>query len=275
MKTKLQLIVTTIILLQITACNKVWDYIKNHPDGYADDCKIDKIYFFEYYPDVYNDDQPTLLFRDTANFVYDSRGLLIAIDYASTSHNLHVDPYPTINFTFAYNSQKQLIGYFERSRMGEPDFRYSGMLGHKYVYLSNNTIIDSTFENYVSAELINDNLYISADFVRVDTILLDSWGRIAKRGNETYRYDASGNLVKSGVRYTSKKNILQTDKTLMFVTQDYSLNTAVNTASVFNSEQLPIEFLPRRIPDFFVTSINYPYTQEFKRFPSTVVYKCK
>ena len=270
---KIFLLTGVLALLSLTSCKKVWDYVKDHPNGYADNCKVDKIYFTEYFLDdsqVTDDGQSVYFpFKDTANFNYNAKGQLISIDYASFANHLNIDPYPTIGFAFAYNSEGKLWAFFEHGYIFNN--RPVGRYGHTYTYVNDNLIIDSTFKGYIYAIYQGDDLRIDGDFVGVDSIFLDSWGRIVKAGSKTYSYDASGNLIKPGVRYTSKTSIFQTDKTLMFITRDYSVNTPVGVATRFNSNQLPVQFNSGELA-LFVTNPDRP---DFEKPSPQVTYQCK
>lgn len=259
-------------LLSLTSCKKVWDYVKDHPNGYADNCKVDKIYFTQNYPDPLETDD-YILYQDTANFNYDTKGQLISIDYASDANHLNIDVYPIIGFGFAHDSKGRLLGFFEQGRvLGN---KIIGTRGHKYTYVNDNMVIDSTFKNYLTAIHSGDDLTMSwyGDFVGVDSIFLDSWGRIVKDGSRTYSYDASGNLIKPGVRYTNKTSIFQTDKTLMFITRDYSVNAPVGMATQFNSNQLPVKLNPGE-PALFVTTFDL-YRPDFENPGTKVTYQCR
>ncbi|HRP57482.1 hypothetical protein [Agriterribacter sp.] len=272
MRKNLFLLTIALALLSLASCKKVWDYVKDHPNGYADNCKVDKIYFTEYFLDPISTSD-YIPFKDTANFTYNAKGQLISIDYASDAHHLNIDPNPIIGFAFAYDSQGRLLGFFERGKISYNGY-YVGAFAHKYTYVNNNLIIDSTFKNYITASQSGDNLEISyGDINGVDSIFLDSWGRIVRHGSTTYNYDASGNRIIPGVRYTSKKSMLQTDKTLMFITRDYSINTPAGIATQFNSNQLPVKFNPGE-PALFVTTI-YSNQHSFEKQIAKVAYQCK
>lgn len=267
------LLTTAVTLLSLTSCKKVWDYVKDHPNGYADNCKVDKIYFTGYsLHDV--DEVDYFPFKDTANFNYNNKGQLISIDYASYVHHLNIDVYPIIGFAFAYDGQGRLLGFFQRADILN-DNRIVGMTGHKYTYVNDNLVIDSTFQDYITAMPSGGDLIMEwyGGISSVDSIILDSWGRIVKHGGTTYNYDASGNLVKPGVRYTSQKSMLQTDKTLMFITRDYSVNTPVGIATQFNSNQLPVKFNPGE-PALFVTTL-YSNEHTYEKQSAKVTYQCK
>ena len=268
---KIFLLTGVLALLSLTSCKKVWDYVKDHPNGYADNCKVDKIYFTEYFLDdsqVTDDGQSVYFpFKDTANFNYNAKGQLISIDYASFANHLNIDPYPTIGFAFAYNSEGKLWAFFEHGYIFNN--RPVGRYGHTYTYVNDNLIIDSLF---TYASILPDGKF-TGGYRSADSIFLDSWGRIIKAGSKTYSYDASGNLIKPGVRYTSQKSIFQTDKTLMFITRDYSINTPVGVATQFNSNQLPVKFNPGE-PALFVTNTDRDRF-DFEKQGAKVTYQCK
>lgn len=264
------LLTTALVLLSFSSCKKVWDYVKDHPNGTADNCRIENIYFTQYY---YSGpfDTPDLLFDDTASFKYNSRGQLIFIDYASTKYNLTIDVYPVLGHYFKYDNQGRLIAHIEQhSKSNDPDKGVGGLIGHRYVYVNDNTIIDSVF-HYAGAAPDNDNETVSGIFIDASNITIDNFGRIVKDKNATYNYDANGNLVKPGVTYTNKTSMLQTNKTLMFISRDYSVNAPAGFATRFNSNQLPVKINSGKIPIFTDGHSGVYYDNENIR----VEYQCK
>ncbi|HRO44257.1 hypothetical protein [Agriterribacter sp.] len=247
------LLTTALVLLSFSSCKKVWDYVKDHPNGTADNCSIEHLYFTQYYTNNYSiDDLPNVLFDDTASFKYNSQGQLIAIDYASTKYDLTIDVHPAIGHYFKYDTQGRLIAHIERhSIWNDPDRgnMVGGLRGHRYVYVNDNTIIDSLF-SYAVAASYNDDERVYGSFSGASYITIDNFGRIVKDKNATYNYDANGNLVKPGVTYTNKTSMLQTNKTLMFISRDYSVNAPAGFATQFNSNKLPVKVNSGKLPIF-------------------------
>lgn len=284
MKKNLFLLIIASALLSLSSCKKVWDYVKDHPDGTADNCRIDKIYFSGYYVDpsircdTCMDHLARVFFRDTADFKYNSKGQLAVIDYASTKHELTIDAYPVINYVFGYDSRGRLAAFFENGEIldWEGHKYVSGLFSHKYTYKSDNEVIDSVW-TYSGGTINGEEIAVSVDvntaLKSVTLITLDSYGRIIKDGDKSYSYDASGNLVKPGVTYTGKKSLLQTNKALMFVNRNYSVNTEVGAATQFNSNQLPTKFNNHRLPFFVYDSNSGEYPDKDQNI--VVKYICK
>lgn len=257
MRRDLFLLTIASVVLTLSSCKKVWDYVKDHPNGTADNCQIDKIYFTQNYVNPYGppclsdtcaDIYVPTPFNDTANFKYNSKGQLTSIDYASSAHLLTVDAYPVFNFIFLYDELGRLSAFFERVETLNNN-NLSALYAHKYNYKSDHEIIDSTWD-YTFSTLYDNGVIINGSSLNISSIKLDDYGRIVKDKNGSYNYDASGNLIKPGVTYTSKKSILQTNKTLMFINRDYSINTRVGYAYQFNTNQLPTKFNTGKLPFF-------------------------
>ncbi len=224
-------------LLALSSCKKVWDYIKDHPDGTADNCKVDKVAFKWF--DIINDG-PNIY--DTAKISYNSNGDPVTVLYASGGKTTAVWK----NKAFKYDSQHRLTGYLEDAHTS---FTY-GDFWHRYVYLNANTVIDSTFIMVNGDFFTRDRpIYILGETefaTEVYKYTLDNYGRIIQAeapGNQitTYTYNSSGNLVLPGVTYTDKTNIKQTHKTWMFIAKDYSVNAPSGQAAQYNSNKLPVK----------------------------------
>jgi hypothetical protein len=266
------LLTTALVLLSFSSCKKVWDYVKDHPNGTADNCRIENIYFTQYYTNNFSpDDLPNVLFDDTASFKYNSSGQLIAIDYASTKYDLTIDVYPAFGRYFKYDNQGRLIAQVEKYSKFFEDSIVSGLHWHKFVYVNNNTIIDSLF-NYASGPSDNDDETVSGNFMDASNITIDNFGRIVKDRNATYNYDANGNLVKPGVTYTNKTSMLQTNKTLMFISRDYSVNAPAGFATQFNSNKLPVKVNSGKLPIFTRGGVSGVY---YDNENIRVEYQCK
>jgi hypothetical protein len=93
-----------------------------------------------------------------------------------------------------------------------------------------------------------------------------------KDRNATYNYDANGNLVKPGVTYTNKTSMLQTNKTLMFISRDYSVNAPAGFATQFNSNKLPVKVNSGKLPIFTRGGVSGVY---YDNENIRVEYQCK
>ncbi|MFT3747303.1 MAG: hypothetical protein QM768_03265 [Agriterribacter sp.] len=274
MRKILFLAIAVFTLATLPGCKKVWDYVKDHPNGTADNCRIEKIYFTERY--VNPQDLEIFIFNDTANFKYNTKGQLTSVDYASTKYGYTVDAFPSINYAFVYDSQGRVLGFAEDGIYYDEN-TIGGLFLHKYTYINATQVVDSIF-TYAKATQFGDDLEVDIKEGREILITLDNWGRIIKYGDTNYSYDASGNLVKPGVTYTSKKSIFQTNKVLMFVARDYSVNTPTGYATQFNSNQLPVKFNSGFLPIF--TQQSYPFESQnsesgYENQNVKVEYKCK
>ena len=268
MKKNFFLLTVVLVLLSFSSCKKVWDYVKDHPNDTADNCRIENIYFTQYY---YSGpfDTPDLLFDDTASFKYNSQGQLISVDYASTKYNLTIDVNPVLGHYFKYDNQGRLIAHIEQFLEFDGG-RLGSLFWHKFVYVNNNTIIDSAF-TYAGGFSDNDDETVSGSYAGASYIILDDFGRIVKDKKATYNYDANGNLVKPGATYTNKTSMLQTNKTLMFISRDYSVNAPAGFATRFNSNKLPVKINSGKIPIFTDGHSGVYYDNENIR----VEYQCK
>lgn len=252
-------------LLAFSGCKKVWDYVKKHPDGVADNCRIDHIYFsFEHN----DEDNGFRIYKDTINFTYNAAGNPLSMKYAHTKYNLGLDPFSSDKL-FKYDNKNRLVVYLEDVSKFSVENDYSCLFWHKYTYINDHLVVDSTFGYGRGNYLVNDRPEgdgITADLVTKFT--LDDWGRIIKAGETVYNYDAAGNLIRPGFTYTNKNNLKQTSKTWMFIARDYSINAPTGEATSYNSNNLPIVY-PKNIP-FFVELYIIPDNEKTK-----VTYMCK
>lgn len=219
--------------LSLSSCKKVWDIIKEHPDGTADNCKIDKVAF------KWNniiDDGANI--NDTAKVSYNSNGDPTSVLYASGGKTGSV----WNDKAFKYDSQHRLIAYLENA---VPSLDY-GLFWHRYTYVSATSITDTVFV-YANGDFfsLDRPIYAPGEIeIRIQRYTLDTYGRVIKfvsdsGDNYTYSYDSNGNLIKPGTTYTNKTNIKQTHKTWMFIAKDYSVNAPNGQATQYNSNKLP------------------------------------
>src|SRR6185312_15453922 len=106
-------------LFALSSCKKIWDQIKEHPDGAADNCRIDKISFL-----LQDDNGNPEIIADTAKVTYNSHGDPTTVIYSTPYGIVTGSP----NKGFKYNSQHQLTGYFEEAT----EQMTSGLRWHKY-----------------------------------------------------------------------------------------------------------------------------------------------
>lgn len=245
-------IIGIIALFSISSCKKVWDQIKDHPNGTADNCRIEKI--TETYININGD--PV---SNTAHFLYNNNGDPVRISYDASVFDIRQDK------GFAYDNQHRLITYVA---VVMPETNY-GELWHSYTYVGNSKIIDSLFI-YPDGDFTIDAKPKAYSSVRVSILLLDSWGRVTKETNSdgsevNYTYDASGNLTLPGITYTNKTNIRQTSKTWMLIDRNFSVNQPKGDATTYNSNNLPVKLNDTR----------YVHFADRDYYQGKVTYSCK
>lgn len=260
------IIATGFSLLLLSGCKKLLDYITPRPDDEVSNCRIERITsnFMDTY--AYEDDN----FKDTVWFAYNSQGNPLSIKHRYSAMR---DGIYSLDMLFKYDSKNRLILYLE-NYVSSNDVNVYALFWHKYTYVGNHTVIDTTFE-YAQGNLnLSDRPeYFDEVGTEVTVYELDVFGRIKTatggRSNMTinYNYDAHGNLIKPGISYTNKTNLRQTSKVWMFITRDYSINSPVGNASKYNKEKLPVKL--NSMP-YFIDGFG-----DFDFNDIEVKYKCK
>ena len=230
------------LLLSLSGCKKLLDYIHPKPDDKGKNCRIERATWNATVPS-YPDLGP---FFDTAWFAYNAHGNPVSVKY------YHGDEIFTNNKVFKYDHHKRLTVYLE----GAPNTSIA-LFWHKYTYIGDYVIIDSTFV-YGEGDWSANDRPAHFDRLEVTTYDLDAYGRVKKEVggpfNVTlyYSYDANGNLVKPGVSYSNKTNIRQISKVWMFLDRDYSINSPNGAASQYNQHKLPVKLIemPHFIHEF-------------------------
>ena len=246
-------------LLVLPGCKKLLDYITPRPDDKANNCRIEKV--------TSNFTNPNLpgesLFFDTAWFAYNAHGNPVSIKYVFPDDEIF-----TNDKAFKYDHHNRLSVYLD----GVPN-NLIALFWHKYTYIGDYIIIDSTFEYAQGDWSVNDVPDDAEDaLMSITRYELDYLGRVIKETggfydeNITYTYDSNGNLVKPGVNYSNKINLRRTNKVWMFLDRDYSLNSPVGDASQYNGEKLPVKL--NEMPQFI-------YDADFGFNDIVVKYKCK
>jgi len=220
-----------------TNCNKVFDYLKNHPGEKARLCQVKKLKL---------SGQPI---QPEVNIVYNSEGNPLHMLVSNVPQF-----YPASEYHFRYDNYNRLTDYF---------FNYYGNIGvltwDRYSYPNKYTVIDS---GWAYTGLITDAVppHDPAKLNRLIIYSLDAAGRIIKTtqpsGDPNYppfitnfTYDSRGNLVRPGVTYDNKVNAYQTNKVWMFIFNDYSVNNpfsqlyspATVTITSYNEAGLPLQ----------------------------------
>ena len=118
------------LLLSLSGCKKLLDYIHPKPDDKGKNCRIERATWNATVPS-YPDLGP---FFDTAWFAYNAHGNPVSVKY------YHGDEIFTNNKVFKYDHHKRLTVYLE----GAPNTSIA-LFWHKYTYIGDYVIIDSTF----------------------------------------------------------------------------------------------------------------------------------
>jgi hypothetical protein len=213
-------------LIALAGCNKLFDYIKEHPDEDCTSCKITKLTSITSYDGITYD-------TITAIVAYNSWG-----DPISVTPNHIGTGMP--QYLFRYDSQHRLTdfigaysnGYYEQWR--------------RYVYDGNNRIIRDTAYSF---GLLNDRTHTDYG-PYVTTYTYDSKGRVVLTSTWdivhgytygfSYAYDTNGNQIFDGVVYDDKINFRKTNKIWMFVSHDYSVNNGKPVIG-YNDKGLPLK----------------------------------
>jgi hypothetical protein len=209
----------SIIMIFISGCKKVYDYIEIHPSADLKICPIQRFIF----------SMPYSHYIDTLNFNYNILGDPISI----------TRPEPRTgapNYLFKYDKAGRLtdfIGVYSSGIWTE--------LWHRYFYDGQNRIVtDSVYE---FAQMINGHMSNPNDSY-VNLLTYDSKNRIivetriwhGQTQQFNYSYNAAGNKT-PGI-YDQKINYHRTNKIWMFVDREYSLNNPFQ-ANSYNSFLLP------------------------------------
>lgn len=245
------IIVAGFSFVLVSGCKKVLDYIHDNNDK-VKKCRIESV-----------------IFSDTISFLYNSHGDPVSLRYAKP---VDVDAYSN-DKAFRYDEQHRILLYLK----GAIDYDRA-LQWHKYTYVSNYLIIDTTW-GYTEGDWSASDRPANASFYYVTKFELDGLGRIIKEttdfvpesSNEdlvvlAYAYDGNGNLIKPGVTYSNEISMWQTNKVWMFLNRDYSVNSPVGLASEYNQHKLPVKL--NVMPEFF-------YDFEFSVPDMMVSYKCK
>jgi len=205
-----------------TGCYKVIDYANHHKGDEMKLCRIEKMVF----------DQNE---NATATISYNANNDPISIQQGSSALFMPLDYY------FRYDQQNRLTDY-----MLVYYHMTGAMVWHRYSYPDKKTIVDTQF-NYVG--IITDPPPHSAPTFYVVKYNLDQWGRIIRSTEGTsvanFTYDDEGNLVRPGIAYDHKINILRTSRTWMFIRKDYSMNNplpATVKIDNYNVYGLPLQY---------------------------------
>jgi len=218
-----------IILCTQSSCRKVYDYIRDHPNGHESLCRITQLRLLGYAHE-----------HDTFNVIYNSQGnpiSMLATDQVPNATNF--DQY------FRYDHQGRLSDYLVTFTQAT-----GVLIWHKYSYPGTNHVTDTVI-NYSDAAVDGPAPIagVGAGYYYIQDWPLDAYGRI------TAPYDANGNKVLSrpDLTYDNKVNPYRTNKIWQFVYNDYSRNNVIKAdhsfTPVYNDFGLPLS-IPNLLPYF-------------------------
>lgn len=213
-------------LMALSGCKKVLDYVKGHPNGVADRCRVEQLILL---PNDY-------FGQDTVKFIYDDLGNPTNIVYPRWYGG---------NVAFRYDKAHRLRSYQRSTNSVGAD------LWHKYNYVNSTRIIDTIFKN-AHGDLTAERPDSYAG-IEVRKCELDAYGRIIRVSLAdgtvlyTFEYDNRGNRIIPGTgmtsaAYTDKINIHQTNKVWMLIDYNYSVNQLGWEVAKFNKNDLPEVF---------------------------------
>lgn len=201
----------------------------------------------------------------TGTFYYNAQGNIERVVFSKPN----VGGYEWDTYTFKYNDQNQVAGYYSDGTSLHINDIYSPSITY----------------SYRNGKIVKQNLYeIYGDPITIDdSVVYDAQGRVAADYRITlvplpigdpeqiydtshYTYNAAGNRVFPGPNriYDNHPSFLRTDPFLMFMTRDYSMNNPVG-ATAYSPQGYPTQFAPNsssRLPfQFFsndqLSSITY------------------
>lgn len=228
------LVLVAVILLQMTACKKLLDYIKHHPGQTVDSlCRIEKLTSYGYG----TSDTNTLYFKYNAQGNPDSAVPPPAFKYLR----------PTYLFRYDNLGRLTELGCV---RFGDSTSGYAPGDGGAYHW---------TYYFYTGDKITSSSTYYAGGYINGQPIFkslstfyfyeYDSLDRISKVTArypfqspvvvETPTYNAAGNLTTYATN-DHKINIFRTNKIWMFLARDYSMNNPL-TGATYNWLGLPVK----------------------------------
>lgn len=214
-------------MLFFSGCNKIYDYIKHHPGGIEDGCRI-KFISNQYLGTTY-----------TLSFEYNQLGNPVHIKSVPVTTGMP-------NRRFIYDKKNRLIvynGYYDDTT----NFEYK-----IYFYYDklNRVYYDTGY--FIGGYDQEGNIYGFAN--RTTRYEYDQYGRISrtiakefpdngwKPDTTNYEYDAKGNLQYPGVpqTYDNQTCLRRTHPLWMFLDRNYSFNNNFQAAE-YNKKGLPVK----------------------------------
>ena len=218
--------VLIVTVLHLAGCQKLLDYIGQHPEGASGHCAIKELIYAG----------PSMQSLDTVSFSYNKMG----------------DPVSAVRKHVATGSPNVLFWYDNRDRLNNLICHYGsdisgGVEGWiKYFYGAGGRVSKDSV--YSFPVIVNGQpTFGEYSSAWTDTYEYDAKGRIIKTTKilselvkyvSTYSYDSNGNLV--GNTYDDKVNWHQTNKVWQFLDRDYSVNNPMTSYYQYNSFGLPV-----------------------------------
>lgn len=240
--TRLLSLATFILFFALPSCQKINDYIHDHPDAHDSLCRVTSISIKGFYGN-----------SDAYIVYYNAKG-----DPDSLIDNNPVGEIGNSRYFFRYDNLDRLSDFMwaETISSGMPWF---AIVWHKYIHVRPDYIVDTTM-TYVGDVRLPAPPAANAAYYTITAFTLDIFGRIVKKwsiqeANEpphapvltsTFAYDFRGNQVRSdpGLTYDDKVNVYRTNRVWQFLYNDYSLNNVLKAdgslAPSYNEFGLPL-----------------------------------
>ncbi|MBO9563366.1 MAG: hypothetical protein J7621_11355 [Niastella sp.] len=220
-------------MIALAGCNKMVEYLEDNPTAEYTACKIKKVSWNSVYSPM--------------TFQYNNHGDLAGITPAEVGTG-----YP--NRIFRYDASHRLKEYIMPYSSENGGFE----LWIRYVYNNQGRVIRDTTWSFGTYGENPANEYNKG----VTTYSYDAQGRISHTHYQSitfpqavtdidYVYDIRGNLVVYGATYDDKINYRRTDKVLMFIERDYSVNN-IKPVGTYNQYHLPVKSIATALTHQFL-----------------------
>ncbi|MBN9383438.1 MAG: hypothetical protein J0H74_21960 [Chitinophagaceae bacterium] len=240
--TKLLPLAACISFFALPSCQKITDYIHDHPNAHDSLCRVTSIGIKGFYGN-----------SDAYIVYYNAKG-----DPDSLIDNNPVGEIGNSRYFFRYDNSARLSDFMwaETISSGMPWFAIEW---HKYIYVQPDYIIDTTM-TYVGDVRLPAPPATGAAYYTITAFTLDGQNRIIKQWSikdpndpphapvltKTFAYDIRGNQVLSdpGLTYDNRANVYRTNRVWQFLYNDYSINNVIKAdgsyAPSYNEFGLPL-----------------------------------